>query len=119
MHFLLMSTCFSVVTGLLTESILTLLIFNKLKNTRPYIFKFLTSNTKITLETYVMKRFFPNYFFGLGLLFFSTLGLGLSRFGTYYSGYLCVLLFLVFLRVYNRNIFSNLWELLTKLSYRE
>ena len=118
MPFIFSLFCFLLASGLITESVLTLLIMRKLKNNRQYIYKFLMSNKKQrTLEQYVSRTFIPRYIFTLFVLLDLSIVLHYTK--QYSLIYLLIFSILIFLRSYNRNVFSTVWEVFTKLSYRD
>ena len=119
MYFLLATTCLLLTSGLLTESLFTILVMKALRNNRQYIYTFLVSSKQKTLETYVLRSFFPKYIGILGLLLASSIGLHYLVFSHILVNYILILVILLFLRIYNRNVFSNLWTVLTKLSNRD
>lgn len=107
MFFYLTTTLTAILLGgLCFEGIFAFLLHYKLKNNRAYIYKFLLSNGKETLEDYVLKKFFPKYFIWL----FVSL-CWLMIFNGYYSILSSLLLFI---RLFNYQIFYNIWETVGK-----
>ena len=85
------------------------------RNTRYYLFKFLLANSQnVTFEQYLLKQFFPRY---LLVLFgcFGIAGAG-HYFMAEYDPLICIsiIITVIILRIYNRNIFSSLWIELSK-----
>jgi hypothetical protein len=114
MLFYLYAISFLILGATFSEAVLFLLLHKKLHNNRAYIYKFLlTNDSGETLEDYVIRQFFPRYFIQLFcllsvmvvshilphpfILLLSSIGL------------------ITFLRIFNRNIFSNLWTIIHKM----
>jgi len=102
--------------ALLTEGIFSYLLHINLKDNRQYIYTYLLKNENdITLEEYTLKTFFPKYFVIL-LYFILSLLIGNSL-PHFYSIilYTASLTGLIGLRVYNRHIFNNIWQIINKV----
>lgn len=104
-----------VITFLFCEALTQIKTMKTFRNTRYYIFKYLAVNLqKVTLEHYLLKQFFPKY---LGILFGA---FSLTLAGHYFmkgaDPYICVVIIIavLLLRVYNRTIFSDLWNELSR-----
>lgn len=97
--------------ALVHESVLFFNLHKKLKNNREYIYKYLMVNNKNeTLEHYTLKKFFPKYFI---FLIVFLIGYLIAPFIT--TKILLIIggiSILVIGRIYNRNIFQNIWNVL-------
>ena len=98
---------------LFMEMVLIMKLHKKLKNSRAYIYNYLVTNSKDeTLERYVLRSFFPKYLIFL-LCFFSLSTI--SYFHPYATAKVVesiVFISLLAARIYNRKIFSSIWNVL-------
>jgi hypothetical protein len=104
-----------VLTYFICEAINQIRVMKTFRNTRYYIFKFLAVNSNNqTLEYYLLRQFYPRYFGLLGL-FFAILCAG-HYFMKGADPYIClaIISLVVLLRFYNRSIFSDLWNELSR-----
>lgn len=105
-----------IITVLIGEAATQLKLMKTFRNNRYYIFKYLAVNKESkTLESYLLKRFFPRYISALIIGFIVA-----------YAGHILmstadpvicglIILGVILLRVYNRNIFTSLWNELGRI----
>lgn len=112
--FLILSSC--ILSAIFIEALIHKKLMMTFRNNRYYVFKYLAVNSKNeTLEKYILKQFLPKYFGILGLLFvIQTLG---HLFMAPADPVICglIVVSVILLRVYNRTIFSDLWNELSKI----
>lgn len=105
---LLLSTIF--ITLLLSEALTQIKLMHIFRTTRYYVFKYLAVNkNNKTLETYLLKRFFPSYIALLCICLVLSILINML----YVTISIVSIAFLV--RLYNRSIFSGLWLELSRI----
>lgn len=105
-----------IITILIGEAATQLKLMKAFRNNRYYVFKYLAVNKENkTLESYLLKRFFPKYIIALiiGFIFAYAGHILMST----ADPIICSLIILgvILLRVYNRNIFTTLWNELGRI----
>jgi hypothetical protein len=105
-----------IITLLISEALTQRKLMKTFRTNRYYVFKYLAVNKENkTLESYLLKQFFPKYIMTLGI------GFVLAYVGHFLMSpadpIICGLITLgvVLLRIYNRNIFTSLWNELGRI----